>query len=53
MIVPGLGGAAPEISEKARDSGLQGQKLPVLTVTFAAIRTSSTTDKKRENWSIP
>ena len=37
MVVPGLGGAAPEISEKARDSGLQGQKLPVLTVTFGNI----------------
>lgn len=37
MIVPGLGGAAPEISEKAHDSGLQGQILPVLTVTFRNI----------------
>ena len=37
MIVPGLGGAALEISEKACDPGLQGQKLPVLTVTFGNI----------------
>ena len=37
MIVPGLGGTAPEISEKACDPGLQGQKLPVLTVTFGNI----------------